>query len=171
MSRRPSPVLLAALLVALGAGGVAVAKLPRGIRLNNPGNVRRSSDQWLGMAAEQTDPAYVQFVAPDYGLRAMGRILLNYEQRYGLNTVAGIVSRYAPAHENPTAEYIVNVAAALFPGVPPAIAANTPFRVAARLPELMRAMVTQEQGAIAARLHVPSRVYDSALALLGWVPT
>ena len=90
---------------------------------------------------------------------------------YGLNTVAGIVARYAPAHENPTADYIRNVAAALFPGVRPELAAVTPFDVNARLPELMRAMVIQEQGRAAALLHVPARVYDAALALLGWPAT
>lgn len=167
MSSRAWLFVLLALAV---AGGVTVAALPRGIRNNNPGNVRRTADRWLGMAPEQTDPAYVQFVSPEYGLRAMGRILLNYSTRYGLDTVQGIVSRYAPAHENPTDEYIAAVAARLFPGVRPQIAAATRFDVAARLPELMRAMVIQEQGASAAALHVPAAVYDAALVLLGWVP-
>ena len=31
--------------------------LPRGIRNNNPLNIRRSKDQWQGMRREQTDPA------------------------------------------------------------------------------------------------------------------
>jgi len=30
--------------------------LPRGIRNNNPLNIRRSKDQWLGMKKEQTNP-------------------------------------------------------------------------------------------------------------------
>jgi hypothetical protein len=164
MSSRAFWIFLAA---AIGAGVAAMTTLPRGIRNNNPGNVRRSSDNWLGAAAQQSDAEYVQFIGPEYGLRAMGRILLNYSARHGLNTVAGIVSRYAPAHENPTNAYIANVSARLFPGVPPAVAAATRFDVAARLPELMRAMVIQEQGATAAALHVPSSVYDAALALLG----
>ena len=29
---------------------------PRGIRNNNPGNLRRSKDNWRGLSPEQTDP-------------------------------------------------------------------------------------------------------------------
>lgn len=33
----------------------------RGIRNNNPLNIRRSADHWQGMRDEQTDPSFVQF--------------------------------------------------------------------------------------------------------------
>ena len=35
--------------------------LPRGIRNNNPLNIRRSKDQWKGLAEAQTDRAFVLF--------------------------------------------------------------------------------------------------------------
>ena len=35
--------------------------LPRGIRNHNPLNIRRSKDQWKGMAEVQSDRAFVQF--------------------------------------------------------------------------------------------------------------
>ena len=44
--------------------------LPRGIRNNNPLNIRRGKDQWKGMAEAQNDRAFVQFKSLDYGWRA-----------------------------------------------------------------------------------------------------
>ena len=35
--------------------------LPRGIRNNNPLNIRRSKDQWKGLAETQNDRAFCQF--------------------------------------------------------------------------------------------------------------
>lgn len=157
--------------LALWAGGAAVTFIPpRGIRNNNPMNVRRTGDRWLGMRAVQTDPAYVEFERPEYGLRAGGIVLLNYQRRYGLNTLApvvvngqrreGIISRYAPEHENPTDAYIANLAARL------KVRPDEPIDVAARLPELMRGIVIQENGAAAAALHVPQSLYDAAMLLI-----
>jgi hypothetical protein len=141
--------------------GAVVTLAPRGIRNNNPMNLRRTRDQWLGLAPVQTDPEYFQFASLQYGLRAGGVVLLNYQSRYGLNTVRGIIARYAPEHENPTDAYIANVAARL------KIGAAEPFDVAARLRELMRAIVIQENGAAPAALYVPPAVYDTALMLIG----
>ena len=44
--------------------------LPRGFRNNNPLNIRRSKDQWKGLAEAQTDRAFVQFKSLEYGWRA-----------------------------------------------------------------------------------------------------
>lgn len=82
---------------------------PRGIRNNNPGNIRHG-DQWVGMSENQTDPDYVQFISPEYGIRAMARVLKTYRNSYGLNTIAEIVSRWAPPSENDTQSYIKSVA-------------------------------------------------------------
>ena len=35
--------------------------LPRGIRNNNPLNIRRSKDQWKGLKAQQQDASFCQF--------------------------------------------------------------------------------------------------------------
>lgn len=71
---------------------------PRGIRNNNPGNIRRSTDRWRGLAplAEQTDKQFFVFSSPVYGIRAMAIILLRYQTRYGLRTPASIINRWAP---------------------------------------------------------------------------
>lgn len=130
-------LLLAALVFGVA---MTVPRIPRGLRLNNPGNIRRTADNWLGLAAEQPDAEYFYFVDPLYGLRAMARILLNYRARYGLDTVEKIISRWSPPSENPTAELIDGAAARL--GVNP----KQQIDVAARLPELVAAIVRQENG-------------------------
>ena len=80
------------------------ATLPRGIRNNNPGNIRRNTIRWQRMRAEQTDNDFVQFVDPKYGFRAMTRILRNYQRR-GLLTLREMINTYAPAHENDSDAY------------------------------------------------------------------
>lgn len=42
----------------------------------------------------------------------MARILLNYQKKYGINTIDGIISRWAPPTENDTRAYINAVASA-----------------------------------------------------------
>ena len=42
---------------------------PRGIRNCNPLNIRRSKDQWKGLAERQQDAAFCQFKSLEYGLR------------------------------------------------------------------------------------------------------
>ncbi len=81
------------------------ASLPRGIRNNNPGNIKLTSIQWQGMQQVQNDKTFVQFIHPRYGFRAMTRILRNYQKR-GVDTVRQIVSTYAPKDENDTEAYI-----------------------------------------------------------------
>ena len=84
-------------------------KQPRGLRNNNPLNIRRTGDRWRGLSPEQTDPAFVQFVAPEWGVRAAVVILRNYQKRYHLRTLTEILHRYAPAVENHTERYIERV--------------------------------------------------------------
>lgn len=81
----------------------------KGIRLNNPGNIELGQ-KWDGLAAVQLDPRFCTFVSPEYGIRALCKIILNYGKKYGINTVTGIIHRWAPPHENPTDNYVQNVA-------------------------------------------------------------
>lgn len=85
---------------------------PRGLRNANPGNIRHSRTLWQGEAAVQADPDFVTFTAPEWGLRAIAKILLTY-QRNGLDTVRKIVGRWAPPVENDTTAYVVSVAQAV----------------------------------------------------------
>jgi len=84
--------------------------LPRGIRNNNPGNIRKSGDAWQGLADIQPDTEFFSFADPVYGIRALAKILRNYRDRYGLNTVQGIINRWAPPVENNTGAYVRMVA-------------------------------------------------------------
>ena len=79
--------------------------IPRGIRNNNPLNIR-IGNTWLGERKNPTDPAFEEFVSIEYGLRAAFCILRRYIRRYGKNTVPQIISTWAPASENNTKRYI-----------------------------------------------------------------
>lgn len=81
----------------------------RGFRNNNPGNLRYGTP-WNGVTGQDSD-GYATFDTLENGIRAMGVDLLTKIGR-GLNTVAGIVSVYAPPSDNnPTEIYIDQVAA------------------------------------------------------------
>jgi hypothetical protein len=102
-------VLIGALLLIGGAMVISKKQLPRGIRNNNPLNIRKSSDNWLGAVGD--DGAFVRFESEVFGIRAAARILKNYRNKYGLNSVFDIVKRWAPPSENDTTSYIDSVAA------------------------------------------------------------
>ena len=85
--------------------------LPRGIRNNNPGNIRQGSNwQGLNPNSRNIDPAFCVFTSSVYGIRALAKVLINYKKIHGLNTVRQIISRYAPPNENQTTAYIQSVA-------------------------------------------------------------
>jgi hypothetical protein len=86
---------------------------PRGIRNNNPGNVRKGKDRWTGLAPQQTDPDFCVFTSPEYGIRCLVKLLLTYQEKYGCDTVGKIISRWAPKSENDTGGYINHVAGSL----------------------------------------------------------
>lgn len=82
----------------------------RGVRNNNPGNIEKSRDRWKGLAANQSDSRFFTFTAPEWGIRAMARILQNYQKKYGLDTIQDIIDRWAPPVENNTSAYVRAVA-------------------------------------------------------------
>ena len=83
--------------------------LPRGYRNNNPLNIRISSNAWQGKKTPNTDGVFEQFTSMAYGYRAAMVLIRTYINQYGLNTVQGIISRWAPNNENNTAGYISSV--------------------------------------------------------------
>lgn len=85
----------------------------RGIRNNNPGNIRVSKDQWEGMTGD--DGAFVIFDTPDSGVRALAKNLMSYG-RQGYDSIEKIINRWAPPNENDTKSYISSVVAAT--GIP-----------------------------------------------------
>lgn len=68
-------------------------------RFHNPGNLRvpGSSTQFQNFATDGD------------GIKALAHQLSLYENRDGLTTIRGIISKYAPSSENNTAAYIANV--------------------------------------------------------------
>lgn len=85
-------------------------RLPRGIRNNNPGNIERGTVKWQGMSHIQDDPRFIRFDHPKWGIRAIIKLLKTYYLRHNLQTVQGMINRYAPAVENNTGAYIQAVA-------------------------------------------------------------
>lgn len=79
--------------------------IPRGIRNNNPGNIKKNNVDWDGLSEEQTDNTFFQFTDPIYGIRALTKILLTYRHKYDLKNVWAIINRYAPPSENDTEAY------------------------------------------------------------------
>ncbi len=74
--------------------------LPRGLRNNNPGNIRKSADLWAGEVCPSTDAEFCQFQTMAHGYRAMFVILNNYQRRHGLTTLRQMISRWAPPEDN-----------------------------------------------------------------------
>lgn len=132
---------------------------PRGIANCNPGNIRRTQTLWQGEAGQQPDPSFLVFAAPQWGLRAMAKILLSY-QLHGLSTVRQMIERWAPATENDTEAYVQDVASAM--GLLPddrVNLASDPVRMAA----MVKAIVRHENG----QQPYPDDLIDHALALAG----
>lgn len=44
--------------------------MTRGLRNNNPLNIRRNNTKWQGLSATQTDKSFFQFKTMAYGYRA-----------------------------------------------------------------------------------------------------
>lgn len=79
--------------------------IPRGIRNNNPLNIR-IGNTWLGEVADPSDPSFEQFVTMQYGVRAACVLLRRYIRHYKRTTIQAIIAAWAPACENPTEVYI-----------------------------------------------------------------
>jgi hypothetical protein len=81
---------------------------PKGVRNNNPGNIRVSADNWQGQVGK--DGNFLKFDTAQNGIRAMAKILKTYQNKYNLDTITKLISRWAPTSENPTSKYIDFVA-------------------------------------------------------------
>lgn len=85
-------------------------KIPRGIRNNNPLNIRKGSS-WKGERPNQTDKQFEQFISMEWGIRAAFKLLRNHISgfkgtRPKMNTYRKIITMWAPPSENATEEYI-----------------------------------------------------------------
>ena len=82
----------------------------RGLRNNNPLNIRRvSGTRWKGQSAEQNDPQFVQFESMEWGVRAALKIFETYANKYKAVCIEDIITRWAPPTENDTRKYICDL--------------------------------------------------------------
>jgi hypothetical protein len=79
----------------------------RGLRNNNPLNIRHSTDNFKG-EIKGLDKSFKTFSSMPYGYRAAFVTLTTYLSR-GWNTIEKIISKWAPPTENDTEAYIANV--------------------------------------------------------------
>lgn len=89
------------------------SNLPRGLRNNNPLNIRRTKELWQGLKTEQTDPDFFQFESMCWGYRAAFVVLRTYRNRYKANTIERIVRRWAPEADGNDTEYYIRKVAVL----------------------------------------------------------
>jgi len=85
--------------------------IPRGLANNNPGNIRKTPIQWKG-EIPGIDAEFETFESPEMGIRAMAKLLVNYQAKHGLDTIEEIIGRWAPPIENDTSSYIDSVSKA-----------------------------------------------------------
>lgn len=89
-------------------------KEPRGLRNNNPLNIRYvAKNRWQGrvLAAYKKDEEFEEFTALYWGFRAAFILIFNYMNKYGRTTINDIISTWAPAQDgNATGWYIEEVA-------------------------------------------------------------
>ena len=127
----------------------------RGIRNNNPLNIRHGKSQWVGMRKVQTDKAFVQFTERVFGYRAAFVLLRNYIGR-GVNTIGKIISLWAPPSDgNNTQAYIEYVSSTTGIDASHELA----FADKEKLVEIVRSMAHMESG-IVEDYDVLSSAYD-----------
>ena len=139
--------------------------MTRGIRNNNPLNIRHSTDQWQGARVEQTDKAFVQFKSMAYGYRAAWKVLESYWNQFYRSkqsyTVSTIIGRWAPPTENDTQNYIRTVLNLTSLGGKENLPQPSRGVDTERLERLIRAMTTMECG-------IPYKEVDTEAIREGW---
>lgn len=138
---------------------------PKGFKYNNPLNIRLTSDRWRGQLVPAEGDAFARFESPEYGIRAAGKLIQTYWSKYGIDTIAELVARWAPPEDNnPTSNYVAFVAtrAGMDPDDP-----YDPFDYAEILP-ILQAMVRFELGRPDDRDEwYPEEVFERGLRMAG----
>ena len=78
--------------------------MSRGIRNNNPLNIRHGKSRWEGRTRVQTDAEFVSFKSMAYGYRAAWKLMETYQLRLRMEdksyTLENIIHRWAPPEDN-----------------------------------------------------------------------
>lgn len=115
----------------------------RGFRNRNPGNIDfHPANRWQGQTGKEEGGRFATFDSHENGIRALAALLTTYQDRHGLRTIAGIVSRWAPGNENNTEAYIAHVASLMERGPRDVLDLHT----YADLRPLVEAIITHELG-------------------------
>lgn len=116
--------------------------MSRGLRNFNPGNIRISKEKWQGLAQTQKDKEFFTFESSKWGIRAMARVLITYQDKHGCDTIRKFISRWAPASENNTLAYVNSVSK--YTGFAPDTAINVHEYTS--LKPLINAIIFHENG-------------------------
>lgn len=117
----------------------------RGIRNNNPLNIRHSKNQWFGMKELQNDKTFVQFESRKFGYRAAFVLIRTYMVKHHANTIGKIIARWAPSSDgNNTLGYIRFVSKTT--GIP--VDEPLRFEDQKKMVSIVRSMAQMESGII-----------------------
>ncbi|MFV8904592.1 hypothetical protein ABQ333_04970 [Serratia fonticola] len=138
------------------------SSLALGIENNNPGNIEFSDkNPWEGQTG--SDGRFAKFATPEHGIRALGKNLLSYNRLHGLDTVGGIITRWAPPKENKTEAYIKAICDRLGVGANDQIDVTNPRTLA----ELCAGIIRQENGKDSASTISADQISNGVSAALG----
>ncbi|MBC54119.1 MAG: hypothetical protein CMQ34_09845 [Gammaproteobacteria bacterium] len=122
---------------------------PRGLRNNNPGNIRHNpANNWYGMTGQDRD-GFVIFGDPADGIDAIGEIIDSYQRR-GIWMLRNVIETWAPgngkdqngkAYTNSTEAYLSHVMQ-----LTGWQAAHVPQRTEGDYVGLVKAIITHENG-------------------------
>ena len=145
------------------------AKLPRGLRNNNPGSLKYFGDPWVGLDFPPQDKdGFCRYAEMKFGIRALARTLETITDKRQapdgspIDTVSELVHYYAPACENNTEAYVAFILkrVGLVPGQKFDLHQYTQMRA------FSCAIMFYECGGNLP----PDSVIDAGLALAGFVP-
>jgi hypothetical protein len=147
---------------------LGIKRPPRGIRNNNPLNLRHlTSVTWQGelignegrLPSQKKEQDFCVFKHPKYGIRAAAMQLLTYQRRDRLKTTEQMISKYAPPSENNTVAYInfVTTETGIDPKKPVSI------KDFATAKAIVKAMIKKENGI----QPYPDEIIDLGLSMAG----
>lgn len=132
--------------------------LPRGIRNNNPGNIKDDGTKWQGLTG--SDGTFFIFKDMGWGTRALATALVNMIGK-GEDTITSLISAWAPSSENDTIAYINSVSrdTGIDPGTQLGTDADT-------LSSLMRAIINRENGSSVSAQYISDEDIQTGLSLM-----
>ena len=138
MTKTQKILLVIGVIMVLSYG--APKLMPRGLRNNNPGNIRHNpANDWNGMTG-QDDAGFVIFSEGRYGLRAIGKVLDSYQRR-GVWMLRDVIEQWAPSEENDLESYLSHVMK-----LTGWQAAHVPQRAEGDYVSLVKAIIKHENG-------------------------